>query len=156
VTIDQLQEQAAAVSRGQFVAEHPYPFLLVHGVVAASVLPFSTTVGSLSDMDRAPPEIFAVQKSGTNPYSARISLGRARNCDIVLRDASTSKLHAHFVFDDKGQVQLVDQGSRNGTTVNGRRVSAPVFLASSDKIVFGSVVAEFLNAQALYQMLVEF
>jgi hypothetical protein len=52
----------------------------------------------------------------------RISLGRARNCDIVLRDPSVSKLHAHFRVKDDGKFDLVDRLSENGTEINGARL----------------------------------
>ncbi len=41
-------------------------------------------------------EVRWIAKSEDSPYSDRFSVGRARNCDIVLRYASISKLHAHF------------------------------------------------------------
>jgi len=148
-----MQERARSMSRQQFETEHPFPFLLVHGTAGAGALPFSTNVAATSELtNQAPPEIFAVQKSAVNPYSDRISIGRARNCDIVLRDASVSKLHAHFVVDTNGGVSLVDQGSRNGITLNGRPLKGSVQLASGDELVFGSVMVEFLDAVAIYQM----
>ncbi len=150
---DEMQVRARAVSRTEFVAEHPYPFLLVHGTAGAGALPFSTNVSATSELaNQAPPEIFAVQKSSANPYSDRISIGRARNCDIVLRDASVSKLHAHFVADGKGGFTLVDQSSRNGITLNNRPLKSGQLLVSGDELVFGSVMVEFLDAIAIHQM----
>src|SRR5262245_48740931 len=40
--------------------------------------------------------VYVVAKAPGNPYLDRISVGRARNCDIVVRDGSVSKLHAHM------------------------------------------------------------
>ena len=150
-----MQQRARSMSRSQFVAEHPHPFLLVHGTAGTGALPFATNVSATSDLaNQAPPEIFAVQKSAANPYSDRISIGRARNCDIVLRDASVSKLHAHFVVDGNGGFTLVDQGSRNGITLNSRPLKGGERLTSGDELVFGSVMVEFLDALAIFQMFV--
>ncbi len=149
-----MQERARSTSRSQFIADHPVPFLLVQGTSGTGPLPFATNVSSLTDLvSQAAPEIFVLQKSLANPYSDRISIGRARNCDIVLRDSSVSKLHAHFVADGKGGFVLVDQGSRNGITLNGRPLKGPELLTSGDELVFGSVMVEFLDAAAMYRML---
>jgi hypothetical protein len=71
----------------------------------------------------------------------RISVGRARNKDIVLRDPSVSKFHGWFTMDEYRAFQFADAGSKNGTTVNGRRLDArqPLPLNPGDSLVFGSV-----------------
>jgi predicted component of type VI protein secretion system len=49
-------------------------------------------------------------------------LGRSPECDIVLRDPSVSRRHAHFE-EVQGRWSLVDDGSRNGISVNGQRTA---------------------------------
>lgn len=71
----------------------------------------------------------------------RISVGRARNKDIVLRDPSVSKFHGWFTMDEYRAFQFADAGSKNGTTINGKRLDArqPLPLNPGDNVVFGSV-----------------
>ena len=62
---------------------------------------------------------FPVQKNPKvqNPWTDRISVGRARNNDIFIRDSSVSKLHCYFTTMNR-ELTLHDAGSRNGTMVN--------------------------------------
>jgi pSer/pThr/pTyr-binding forkhead associated (FHA) protein len=48
-------------------------------------------------------------------------IGRHLDCDVVLADASVSRLHARLRFRD-GRWIFQDLESMNGTTVNGARV----------------------------------
>jgi hypothetical protein len=59
---------------------------------------------------------------GVRPWvEPRLTVGRADDCAIVLRDAGVSRRHA--VLERRGDVfEVVDLGSVNGTYVNGRRV----------------------------------
>lgn len=78
----------------------------------------------------------------TFPLLAReTALGRGPQ-GIVLRDIDVSRLHAVFEIQDEGQVLLRDQGSTNGTYVNGVRV-ADTTLKSGDEIKFGSTKCRF-------------
>lgn len=74
----------------------------------------------------------------TYPLSARrVTIGRSATNDIVLSDQYSSGLHAVVVQTERG-FALVDQGSKNGTFVNGRRVSGEIDLARGDEILIGS------------------
>lgn len=80
---------------------------------------------------------------GDTAYKDRISVGRARNKDIVLRHASVSKFHGWFEVDERGTFYFTDADSKNRTRVNGahlfpRERSA---IQSGDTIRFGSVEA---------------
>ncbi len=44
---------------------------------------------------------------------------------------------------DSGEFYLIDLGSRNGSFVNGRRVSIPVTLRNGDRLMFGQTELEF-------------
>ncbi len=74
----------------------------------------------------------------TYPLSSRrVTIGRAATNDIVLSDQYSSGLHAVIAPTDRGYV-LIDQGSKNGTFVNGRRVTGEIDLARGDEILIGS------------------
>ncbi|MEO8034694.1 MAG: SpoIIE family protein phosphatase [Acidobacteriota bacterium] len=65
-----------------------------------------------------------------------ITLGRASECTIPIRDRFLSRHHAEIVFAD-GKWVIRDCGSVNGTLLNGRKVSAPTPLAPGDRIGLG-------------------
>ncbi len=97
--------------------------------------------------------VIAIAKAAGNPYPERIALGRARNCDVVLRDPSVSKLHACFCLVDAA-LELTDVGSHNGTRVNGRALlpHRPMRLVVGDLIVFGDVAARLVDAALLREL----
>ncbi len=84
-------------------------------------------------------------------------MGRTRNCDVVLRHPSVSKLHAHFRRNEQGQLVLVDNGSQNGTRVNGKVLSEsePQEVAVGDVIQFGRLTTSLLDAAALFDLVRE-
>ena len=67
----------------------------------------------------------------------RVTIGRAAANDIVLSDQFSSSCHAVIAPTERGYA-LVDQGSKNGTFVNGRRVTGEIDLARGDEILIGS------------------
>ena len=71
------------------------------------------------------------------------AIGRGDGCPVLLESRSVSRLHALIQRKDSGDFQLVDLGSRNGSFVNGRRVSIPVALSDSDRLVFGDQELRF-------------
>jgi DNA-binding winged helix-turn-helix (wHTH) protein len=70
-------------------------------------------------------------------------VGRAADATFVIDDASVSRRHIRVAVADN-VVTLQDLGSKNGTTVNGRRVSGEgVRLEDGDAIRIGSVPVTF-------------
>jgi len=60
------------------------------------------------------------------------TIGRAEDNDIVVDDRWVSRYHAQ-VRREGGRYVIVDQDSKNGTLVNGKRVSSPTVLADGDQ-----------------------
>src|SRR5688572_2339918 len=95
-----LAERARKSSREEFVAKHAGLYLVL-GEMAEKPIGFETAVVSFNTngvKQLALPaefEVLALKKAPGNPYPDRISVGRARNCDVVMRDPSVSKLHGH-------------------------------------------------------------
>ncbi|WP_257460199.1 sigma-54-dependent Fis family transcriptional regulator [Archangium lipolyticum] len=82
---------------------------------------------------------------------AEATIGRSPSCEIPLpEDDQMSRRHARFAVVD-GQVRLTDLGSRNGTAVNGERISGEVVLHPGDRVLVGktTVLVEPLGAAAL-------
>jgi hypothetical protein len=53
----------------------------------------------------------------------QVTLGRSRDCDMVLKNPYVARSQATFTCRD-GQWYVRDNGSRNGTTLNGRQLEA--------------------------------
>jgi adenylate cyclase len=73
------------------------------------------------------------------------AIGRGEGCAVMLDSRSVSRLHALIQRRDAGDLALVDLGSRNGSFVNGTRVSFPVSLDDRDKLLFGDQPLIFRN-----------
>jgi len=69
---------------------------------------------------------------------AELGVGRNPRSDIVISDPRVSDRHARLVQQADGSYQLIDEGSTNGTDVNGQRITAPVQLYENDVLRFGS------------------
>jgi serine phosphatase RsbU (regulator of sigma subunit) len=65
-----------------------------------------------------------------------ITLGRASDCTIPIRDKFLSRKHAEIIYDG-GKWFVRDCGSVNGTIVNGAKVIEPAPLRPGDRIVLG-------------------
>lgn len=75
-----------------------------------------------------------------------IMIGRGTQCDFVLADLSVSRKHVALTFDANG-CMLLDQGSGNGTKVNGVRISN-YRLVDGDEVELGKTVFKFIWAGA--------
>jgi hypothetical protein len=83
-----------------------------------------------------------------------LSIGRSPVNDLVLPDPSVSGQHASLIIDGS-QVQLRDDGSKNGTALNGSGLTAgkPRWLQPMDRITFGRVRAFVCDPAALRAVL---
>jgi predicted component of type VI protein secretion system len=73
------------------------------------------------------------------------TIGRSRECDIVLADSNVSRKHAELRPGPQGRWTIADLGSTNGVRVNGRSASAgqAQALSAGDHLVLGTVDARF-------------
>jgi DNA-binding winged helix-turn-helix (wHTH) protein len=69
-------------------------------------------------------------------------IGRARDAAIQIDSPGVSRSHARIVVRD-GEAMIEDLGSKNGTYVNGVRITAPATLSDGNDIRVGAVVATF-------------
>jgi predicted component of type VI protein secretion system len=65
------------------------------------------------------------------------TIGRSRDCDIVLEDSSISRRHAELRPGGQGWT-IEDLGSTNGVRVNGNTVHGPREVRTGDRIEIGS------------------
>lgn len=79
------------------------------------------------------------------------TIGRSDDNNFVLPDRWISRNHAMLQCMETGDFYLIDLGSRNGSFVNGRRVSIPVTLRHGDNLTFGQTELEFFAPTVSYQ-----
>lgn len=73
------------------------------------------------------------------------TIGRGEENNIVLSDRWMSRNHAIIQAMGQGEIFLIDLGSRNGTFINGRRVSIPISLQNGDRLTFGQTDLTFYS-----------
>jgi hypothetical protein len=75
--------------------------------------------------------------------TAGATIGRSRECDIVIDDANVSRRHAEVRPGSHGWT-IADLGSTNGVRVNGRTVGAqPAPLSDGDQVELGTAQVTF-------------
>src|SRR6266516_4082956 len=87
---------------------------------------------------KEPGRVYEVRKE-------ELSIGRSRESDIFLEDLAVSRLHAKIVSLGNGNYALKDEGSANGTKVNGQVVNKyqTYPLQEGDRIQLGQTVLVF-------------
>ncbi len=70
-------------------------------------------------------------------------VGRHEENDVVIPSDIVSRQHAMLQRAEDGTYYLIDMGSRNGSFVNGARVSVPVGLQDGDQISLGDSLLSF-------------
>jgi hypothetical protein len=78
---------------------------------------------------------------------ARVILGRAPDCDIVVTDQSVSRTHSELIKIEDGFL-LKDLKSSNGVYVNGKKV-AEHFLASGDVFTIGNHAYRYIEIESV-------
>jgi Protein of unknown function (DUF3662)/FHA domain len=73
---------------------------------------------------------------------AGVTLGRSRQCDVVLDDPNVSRQHAE-IRPRGGSWVLTDLGSTNGSSINGRRIDGPEVVKPGDELEIGTSVIKF-------------
>jgi hypothetical protein len=160
-------QQRARAGRARFVADHPHLFLVRVGPPEVDddpwkdELSFATRVPGIEDLDDDDEAttteigwiIAPVKKREGGPFPDRIGIGRARNCDVVLRFATISKLHAQLRLGDP--LTIVDIDSANGTKLNGRALQPrkPEPIVVGDRLELGAVELRLLDAGELFTLL---
>jgi len=163
--LDYYAESARRLSSVDFSRKLPHLFLLKRpraGTMASGPITFRTQALSTTQdglINDAGPFadgywVWPLKKRPENPFPERVSMGRAPNCDVVFRLSYVSKLHAHVML-GAGGPRIVDQGSANGTRVNGMPLKPQVErpLVSGSKLELGAIELTVLDAAGFYDML---
>jgi pSer/pThr/pTyr-binding forkhead associated (FHA) protein len=167
IPLDELIALARRTTREDFCAQFAYPFLSPRQDTdesgAWSSLDWETDVRPYSTPKEReapqPPRELRYLPLVTRPgsaYPGRVWVGRAPNCEVLLKHPSVSKLHAFFIANpDVRKWGLADARSANGTIVNGQRVEplTEVPIAPGDLITFGDIETIFLDPGSIYERL---
>jgi serine phosphatase RsbU (regulator of sigma subunit) len=76
----------------------------------------------------------------------KLTIGRSSRNDICISDPFASRLHAE-IKRENDTVMLVDNGSANGTFVNGKRVNGSLQLHVGDQVRIGETEIEYASDQ---------
>jgi hypothetical protein len=116
--------------------------MLRPGPAAGPQAPGAPAPGSMGmvrvEEGKEPGRIYEVRKDS-------LSIGRSRESDIFLEDLAVSRLHASILNMGNGNYALKDEGSANGTKVNGQLVNKyqTYPLQEGDRIQLGQTVLVF-------------
>jgi len=88
------------------------------------------------------PDLGAHFEVGVDP----ILLGRDPECHAVLQGQGISRRHVEIRQRQDGGHEVADQGSRNGTLLNGRRLEASAWnhLGDGDQLLLGDTLIEYV------------
>lgn len=159
--VSEYRRKARGMNADAFRQLHPHLFLYKHAKqvrdprLSEPDIDYATRTLSLNfDPLPALSQIVEVKKNPDNPYPDRITIGRATNCDVVIRLAFVSKVHAHLIVQAQ-QLTLRDNKASNYTFHNHRRLepgsSRVVHLG--DIISFGALDLELADAPRVYEIL---
>jgi hypothetical protein len=73
---------------------------------------------------------------------AGVTIGRSRQCDVVLNDPNVSRQHAE-IRPRGGSWVLRDLGSTNGSSLNGRRIEGAEVVKAGDEVEVGTSKIRF-------------
>lgn len=107
--------------------------------ISPQMVPGMGTLGFVRVKEgKEPGRIYEIRKES-------LSIGRSRESDIFLEDLAVSRLHASILNQGNGTYILKDEGSANGTKVNGVLVSKyqTSLLNEGDEIQLGQTILVF-------------
>jgi len=132
---EELRQADEAKRAAQFEVPHRSPFEKTPAVELIARV-------SLGDKVQAVPLLLV-------PGGKRVSVGRVRDNELALDDASVSKIHAALTMNIQGTLLVADTGSTNGTFINGRRISYGEArqIEDGDVVGFGDVEVRFKKTE---------
>ncbi len=84
-----------------------------------------------------------------------IKIGRGHNNDAIINDAVVSSSHAVITVSDIGEVYIEDLSSKNGTYVNGTKISEKTKLSSSSSVLLGNHSIDWKEIVRTYRPKIE-
>jgi hypothetical protein len=154
-----------------FLRRYPHPALLLEPFSESSTssmidtpdpdaqTPSEATWLDLKDVLAPPPELVHPKatavwlvKSNRNPFAGMITIGRARNNDVILQHPAISKMHA--ILHQQGRDWLIeDRSSTNGTFLNESKLASNERFQVTDGVrlrLGTAIVARFFEPSSLW------
>ena len=145
VTVKDLGSTNGTWIHGQRISEMKQPGQMtnisVHDSIILGTKPISINdlIGpkrNSSQSQHGSPEQFSNSRSPTK-ISKHLLIGREQPADFIIQNPMVSSSHLEVRL-NKGQLQIIDLGSTNGTFINGQRTQGWSSLTSYDKLLLGS------------------
>ena len=156
--IEAYRDDARNLTKEDFARRHGNAFLLLSAVRPRTGQDTFSTHLALLDEEEGHTGALATWVYALRSSVHIVTLGRARESDVMIPDRSVSRRHALLKRDGDGDRFLVlDAGSSNGTSINGRNVltrfaGPPTPLGPGDTLRVGSLEFTFAHAAALREM----
>ena len=155
----QLATRLAASSLETFSREQAWCWLVWEGgvwypaVASRATLVPQDPKGTAPSIASGDPVAFALSVAGAQ--MGQVALGRSPSCDIELNEATLSLFHLVFMTAGDLRWTLRDVGSKNGTTLDGRKVEPylPSPLRDGAQIVAGTVKLTFYEPTGMHARL---
>jgi pSer/pThr/pTyr-binding forkhead associated (FHA) protein len=159
--VTEYQRKARGVTLVTFQQLYPHYFLFKHPKLVRDLrqkadIDYATSAIDLN-FDPLPGEtqLVPVKKNPDNPFPDRLTIGRATNCDVVIRLAFVSKVHAHLFIQAGDKLTLRDNKASNATFHNHRKLEpgSSRSIKLGDVISFGALDLELMDAARVYETL---
>jgi hypothetical protein len=156
-TLESFRDDARQLSAADFEARHGSAFLLLSAIRTHAPEDTSSTHLELLGEDDGNTGALTSWVYPLRSSVHVITLGRARDSDVVIPDRSVSRRHALVKRESDGRLWVLDAGSSNGTSINGRNVltrgaGPPSPLAPGDTLRLGRMEFTCAHAAALREM----
>ena len=149
-------DQAHQLGEHSFLKRHSGHYLLVQPFQELQGVSLQTLAGGGPGMGSGSIQVAPLEKrAGANAFASMITVGRARNNDLVFNAGGVSKFHAYFTVGVSGEASVIDVESTHGTFVNYKRLASrePRVLRPNDQVRFGGVSMVYQDAPAFYKFL---
>ncbi len=162
LTVTELLEQVASNELEDFVDAYPGMFLMAMGLLSAEVIRAKSANSTMAislggsvkhDLSQNHP-LAGCAFFLTPEGDGELTVGRSGQCTITVPEPSVSDLHCSLSA-TVDRVELVDLGSKNGTSVNLKPVSPGTTVSVGDEeiISLGRYSFQVMSARALYSEL---
>ncbi|HEX5064945.1 MAG TPA: FHA domain-containing protein [Myxococcota bacterium] len=154
--IEAFRDDAKRLSAEEFERRHGSAFLLLTAVRPRTAQDTYSTHLALLDEEDGHTGALATWVYALRSSVHIVTLGRARESDVVIPDRSISRRHA-LLKRDGDRYLVLDADSSNGTSINGRNVltrfaGPPTPLGPGDTLRVGSLEFTFAPVAALREM----
>ena len=152
--LEAFRDDARLLPAADFEVRHGSGFLLLSSLPTRSARDtFSTHLAFLDEPDAQTGALATLVYPLQSAHHI-LSIGRARDNDVVIPDRSISRRHAFLKRVEGSRFLVLDAGSSNGTSVNGANVltrgsGPPTPLGPGDTLRLGQLDFTFAHAAGL-------